>query len=314
MLAGVARTSRAMTNGVAGDGGTVNDNAERHPKDRPMTTGPLFSDTMATMTARQIAQAADRGAGVLLPIGVMEAHGPHLPTGTDALLATQLCHLTRRYAAQSGREFIVAPPYYWGINGILGQFAGSFNIRPETAAMLLTDVIDSLIANRFTDILLVSHHGDMAHNQMLLTVVRAQQAQGRPGVRWLYAPARWKMIERLGLTLDDPVWVRWTPTPALDRFKTTGILGVHADEHETAGIVRYFPETVDYDALRDLPPTRLTPADLAEWRTGDAAARKLTPDGYFGAPNPVDPDLWRHFDEQARIMAAALCHGETNVE
>jgi len=273
-----------------------------------MGSAPLLSDTMATMTAPQIAQAAERGVGVLLPIGVMEAHGPHLPTGTDAMLATQLCQSIRGYAT---RELIVAPPYYWGINGILGRFAGSFNIRAETAEMLLTDVIDSLVANGFSEVLLVSHHGDMAHNQMLLKVVRAQQAQGRSGVRWLYAPARWKMIERLGLSAHDPVWVRWMPTPALDAFKLTGILGVHADEFETAGIVRYFPDTVDYDALRGLPPTRLTVADLIEWRTGDAAARKLTPDGYFGDPNPIDPDLWRHFDEQARIMAAALCQDQT---
>ena len=88
----------------------------------------------------------------------------------------------------------------------------------------------------------------------------------------------------------------------------TGILGVHADEYETAAIMRYFPETVDYDALKDLAPTQLTTDDLAEWRKGGVAARRVTPDGYFGAPNPIDPELWRHFDETARIMAAALTH------
>ena len=263
----------------------------------------LFAGTMAAMTASQVAAAAGRGAGVLLPIGVIEAHGPHLPTGTDAYLATQLCHLTRRYAA---RELLVAPPHFWGVNGILGGFAGSFDIRPETARLLLTDIIGSLLDNGFQDILLVSHHGDMAHNQVVLAVVRALQDAGHAGVRWLYAPARWRMIERLGLTGAESVWVPWSPTPALDRFKLTGILGVHADEYETAGMVRYFPDLVDYDALRDLPPTRLDTDDLAAWRTGGEAAQRLTPDGYFGAPNPVDPDLWRYFDETARIMAAAL--------
>ena len=46
--------------------------------------------------------------------------------------------------------------------------------------------------------------------------------------------------------------------------------------------------------------------DLAEWRKGGDAARRLTPDGYFGAPNPIDPNLWRHYDETARIMAEAI--------
>ena len=35
----------------------------------------LLSDTMADMTAPQIAAAARRGAAVLLPIGVIETHG-----------------------------------------------------------------------------------------------------------------------------------------------------------------------------------------------------------------------------------------------
>jgi creatinine amidohydrolase len=263
----------------------------------------MFDNTMAHMTATAIAAAAGRGAAVLLPIGVIEAHGPHLPTGTDAMLATKLCHLVRGYAT---RECLVAPPYYWGINSILGGFAGSFDIRPETARLLLADMIESLRANGFSDVLLVSHHGDMAHNRMILGVLQALHEIGATGVRWLYAPARWKMIERLGLRGDEAIFVPWSPTPELDRFRVTGILGVHADEFETAGIVRYFPETVDYDALRDLPPTRLDASDLAAWRTGDAAARRLTPDGYFGAPNPVDPDLWRFFDETARLMAAAI--------
>ena len=271
-----------------------------------MTATSLFGATMADMTAPQIEAAAERGAGVLLPIGVIEAHGPHLPTGTDAYIATQLCRLTQTYAAEAGRELLIAPPYYWGINGVLGAFAGSFNIRSETAKMLLTDVIDSLLANRFSDILLVSHHGDFAHNAMIRDVLQQMHARGKAGARWLYAPARWKMIERLGMTGREPIWVPWSFQPELDRFRVTGVLGVHADEYETAAVVRYFPDSVDYDALRDLPPVDLTLNDLEAWREGGEAARRLTPRGYFGAPNPVDPELWRFFDETARIMAAAV--------
>lgn len=274
-----------------------------------MTAGALLTGTMADMTAAQIEAAAQRAAGVLLPVGVIEAHGPHLPVGTDAYIATKLCQLTQGYAAQAGRELLVAPPYYWGINGVLGEFAGSFNIRPQTAKLLLVDVIDSLIANRFADIFLVSHHGDFAHNAMIRDVLVEMHAQGKSGVRWLYAPVRWQMIARLGMTGREPIWVPWDFRPELERFRVTGVLGVHADEYETAAMVRYFPDSVDYEALRDLAPVDLTVADLQAWRQGGEAARRLTPHGYFGAPNPVDPELWRHFDETARIMAAAVAAG-----
>jgi creatinine amidohydrolase len=271
-----------------------------------MPIAALFTETMADMTAVQIEGAASRGAGVLLPIGVMETHGPHLPTGTDAFIATQLCRLTRTYAAELGKELIIAPPYYWGITGVLAEYPGSFNVRPDTAKMLLHDVIDSLLSNHFSEILIVSHHGDYHHNVMICEVLEAKHAHGQTGVRWLYAAARWRLIKRLGLTGDEPYWVPWDFKPELERFRVTGILGVHADEYETAAMVRYFPETVDFDALQNLEPTQLTLDDLQAWRQGGDAARRLTPQGYFGAPNPIDPNLWRHFDETARIMAAAV--------
>lgn len=268
----------------------------------------IWSGTMAEMTATAVEAAARRKGAVLLPVGVMEAHGPHLPIGTDAFIALQLCRLTQRHAAEAGRETLIAPPYYWGINAVLGEFAGSFRIRPETAAALLTDVIGSLVSNGFADVFVVSHHGDRAHNEMILKVLQQAHAHSQSGVRWLYAPTRWKMIERLGQTGQEPYWVPWNYDPALEAFKITGILGVHADEYETAAMVRYHPEMVDFNALRRLEPTRLTLDDLAAWRTGGEAARRLTPDGYFGAPNPVDPDLWRHYAETARIMGAAIAH------
>jgi creatinine amidohydrolase len=266
----------------------------------------LSTGTMATMTATALQAAAKRGAAVLLPVGVMETHGPHLPIGTDAFIAMALCRATQGYAAAAGRETVIAPPYYWGINGVLGDFAGSFNIRAETAAALLTDVIESIAANGFAEIYVVSHHGDRAHNEMILSVLQQAHARGRTGARFLYAPLRWKMIERLGQTGREPVWVPWDYDPALEAFRVTGVFGIHADEYETAAMVRYFPDTVDYGALRVTPPTPLTVDDLPEWRKGGEAARRLTPDGYFGAPNPVDPELWRHYDETAKIMARAI--------
>ena len=261
--------------------------------------------TIAAMTAPQIAAAATRQTPILLPIGVIEAHGPHLPTGTDAYIATTICHRVRHHAT---RELLIAPPFTWGINAVLGHFPGSFAIRPATAQALLTDILHSLLANRFHHILLVSHHGDLAHNQMLLAVLQSFHAAHHPGIRWLYAPNRWTMIERLAQTGDEPLWFPWTPTPALTRFRTTGTFGVHADEYETAAMVRYHPETVDFDALEHLPPTTLTRDDLPAWRQGGPAATSLTPGGYFGAPNPVDPDLWRHYEDTARLMAQAIDH------
>jgi creatinine amidohydrolase len=275
-------------------------------KDIAVATDSLFADTIAEMTAPMVAAAARRGAGVLLPIGVMEAHGPHLPTGTDTYIALTLCRLTRRYAAAQGVDLVIAPPYFWGINQVLSAFAGSFRTRPETAAALLQDIIESFLAFGFAEVHLVSHHGDLAHNQMILGVIEMFHDRGHDRVRWLYAPQRWQMFQRLGHTGAEPVWVPWDPPAELARLKTTGILGVHADEYETAAMVRYWPDLVDFDVLQGLEPTRLDRDDLQRWRKGGEEARAVTPDAYFGAPRPIDPDLWRHYDYEARAMAAGI--------
>lgn len=269
----------------------------------PATATP---NVMTEMTAVAIKAAAERHAAILLPVGVIENHGPHLPVGTDAFIALALCQATQRFAGALGKETLIAPPFYWGVNSVLKDFVGSFKMRPETSAAVLTDIIDSLSADGFRDIYVVSHHGDRAHNVVVLDVLQRAHKRGLSGARWLYAPKRWQIFDRLGQTGKEPVWVPWEYTPALEDFKVTGIFGIHADEYETAAMVRYFPDTVDYDALRGLEPTRLTMDDFVAWRSGGEAAKRLTPDGYLGAPNPIDPDLWRHYEETARIMAKAI--------
>lgn len=266
----------------------------------------LYAGTMVEMTGPAIAAAAGRGAGVVLPIGVMEHHGPHLPIGTDAHIATALCRLTRRYAAEAGRELVIAPPFYWGVNHVLSAFPATFRTRPDIAAALLNDIVDTLCENGFRDILFVSHHGDLEHNRMLHKVMLEQLERGPGRARWLYAPLRWRLFERLGCSGSEPFWVPWQRPDGLDTLKTTGILGVHADELETAAMARYYPALVDFDVLPELIPTQLGEADLIRWRKGGSEAKAVTPDGYFGAPAPIDPELWRHYDLIARVMAKAL--------
>ena len=53
----------------------------------------IFQDTMVDMTYPQIEEAIENGACALLPISVVEEHGPHLCTGTDI-------YLTQKYSLQ----------------------------------------------------------------------------------------------------------------------------------------------------------------------------------------------------------------------
>ena len=91
--------------------------------------------------------------------------------------------------------------------------------------------------------------------------------------------------------------------PLFEGLELTGELGVHAEEIESALMMRWFPELVDYDAMAELKPTGLGPDDLTEWRKGGEHARRVTPQGFFGAPSPRDPFLWRFHHRMAAAMA-----------
>ena len=47
----------------------------------------IFESTMVDMTFPEITSAAENDAVVLMPIAVVEAHGPHLCLGTDTYTA-----------------------------------------------------------------------------------------------------------------------------------------------------------------------------------------------------------------------------------
>ncbi|MFI6148861.1 creatininase family protein [Streptomyces sp. NPDC051109] len=259
----------------------------------------IFAGTIADLTYPDVEAAAGRGACVLLPTGVIEQHGPHLPLGTDAYGAYQLCLLVRTELEQRGVEALIAPPVFWGINQVSSAFPGTFRTRPETAVALHTDILDSLATDGFDHIFVINHQGDTAHNQMLLEVVRRQHEQGRTGVVLLEPDF---IADRLDCSPPQAV-ASYAMQPLFEGLELTGELGVHAEEIESALMMRWFPELVDYDAMAGLKPTGLSPDDLVEWRKGGEHARRVTPQGFFGAPSPKDPFLWRFHQRMAAAMA-----------
>lgn len=266
----------------------------------------IFADTMVDLPYPEIEKAAQRGAVVLLPVGVVEQHGPHLPLGVDIYGSYVLARLTRDELRTRGREAIIAPPFYWGVNHVTSGFAGSFRTRPEVARELLIDVCASLAHDGFDAVDVVNHQGDGKHAEVVLSALADVRQRGVIDARWL---ADDRVIERFRHVADDDAWLRYTrdvagPDEAVPR--PSEVLGVHAHDVETAMMLRWFPTLVDEHRLDQLPPTSLTQADLAEWRRGGEHAVRVTPDGYFGDPKPGDPDLWRLYVLQARGMAAAI--------
>ena len=117
-----------------------------------------------TLSASRLDQAtshelARRGWGTLLvvPLGSTEQHGPHLPLGTDTMVANELCDRL----AQRRDDVLVATPLGIGASGEHQEFIGTISIGTDVLAAVLTEVVRSARSS-FRGVVVVSGHGGNA--------------------------------------------------------------------------------------------------------------------------------------------------------
>jgi creatinine amidohydrolase len=90
---------------------------------------------------------------VVVPIGAIEQHGPHLPLGTDSYNIEAVAEK----AARLERVF-VAPTLVYGVSDNHIAFSGTVTLRPRTLIDLILDVAGSLYEHGFRRILLLNGH------------------------------------------------------------------------------------------------------------------------------------------------------------
>lgn len=267
----------------------------------PIAAGePILKDTIAEMTSGEVVEAIGRGAVALWAFGVVEQHGPHLPTGTDIYIPSARLRAVKRLLARDGVEALIVPPFYWGVNHVSASFPASFRVRPEIMVGLMCDVIDSLGGDGIRHLFCVSGHGDALHNKAVLEGVTTGSRPGGIQAAFVADPA---LFARIGADPANPRALATRPAPA----PAGSYADVHAGDWETSLMLALNPEVVRRDRIADLPPTDLTADDLAEWRKGHDHARRVTPDGYLGDPASADADRGRaDLDRDARAIAEAI--------
>ena len=74
----------------------------------------ILTATMMGMTYEEVENAVKENAVVLFPVGVVEAHGPHLPLGADIFASLNQAIEIKRCFDDAGRSCLIAPPFYFG--------------------------------------------------------------------------------------------------------------------------------------------------------------------------------------------------------
>jgi creatinine amidohydrolase len=91
---------------------------------------------------------------VVVPLGSVEQHGPHLPLGTDAIFGDEI----GRAAAERLNAFL-APTVRLGCSRHHMAFAGTISLQEETYHRVVADIVKTLAGHGFRRIVLLPTHG-----------------------------------------------------------------------------------------------------------------------------------------------------------
>src|SRR5579884_1051439 len=95
---------------------------------------------LAKMTWEDVNDAVSARRVVLVPVGAIEQHGPHLPIDTDNLSVTAVCER----AAEAAPDLLVcAPPIHYGFNEHNMDFPGTVTVDADHFVHYCTDVAKS---------------------------------------------------------------------------------------------------------------------------------------------------------------------------
>jgi len=171
------------------------------------------------LTADDFRQAISQAKGTcILPFGILEKHGPHLPLGTDLLNV--------RYASlhAADQEYaVVYPEYYFGQIFEAKHEPGTVAYSRETQLRLLQETTDEMARNGCKKILIVNGHGG---NESLLPFFAQTQ-------------------------LDQPhdyvVYVQWGSNKVPQNPLKKDSLDMHAGQSETSNTMISHPDLVHLD-------------------------------------------------------------------
>ena len=199
------------------------------------------------LTWPEIGEAAARKTLILLPVGQIEEHGPHLPLECDCVIAGE----TARTVAERIRAEIpvLVMPTLWTGYSVrqVARWPGLITFRqPESMIQLVYDILASLVENGFEKIVIVNAHGH--HPAILELACRkiGSETNVFPAVTFVLG-----MSKAVG--------------PRVRRSQIGGC-GGHAGEEETALMLHLAPELVHMERATDEDVvryhTRFFPGDI----------------------------------------------------
>jgi creatinine amidohydrolase len=198
------------------------------------------------LTASDWSKALDSSAKTcILPIGILEKHGPHAPLGSD------LIHVREWAARATQKEYaVVFPDYFYGQIYEAKHQPGTFSLPSPLLLELLDATCAEIARNGFTKIVIINGHG--GNPNMLRYFVQTQLEKRRPYAVYFFEPtpdsaftAQVKKIRKSDAGMDQ-----------------------HAGERETSTLLYLRPDLVKMDRATNESGMNLKRLSLPDLYTG----------------------------------------------
>ena len=178
------------------------------------------------MTWEEVKQKTRKCNGtIILPVGSTEQHGPHLPVGTDTMVANSAAEGVALKA-----NVLVAPPLWFGWSPHHLVLPGTITIRAEVLIEVVYDMMTSLHRHSFDKFILLNGHRIVNVTWLQIAAERAKRELG------------------VSVVIFDPAYM----SKEFTGDQGWGEVG-HAEEIEGSHMWYCFPDLVKMDRAKDNP-------------------------------------------------------------
>jgi len=244
--------------------------------------------------ARRLAR--DRRSVVVLPLGAVEQHGPHLPLAVDWLGAEELARRVAPHLRRGGWRVVLAPSLPYGASTLAVTWSGTVSLSVATTTRLIVEIVRGLATHGFRRFVLTNYQADPDH---LRAIAAARRTLTRGG-RLQILVAGFAPPGRRANPMLHPRVRALMRSPRPEREW-------HSGEVETSVMLAVAPALVRRAVARRLPPAWTDWA--AALARGIRRFERIQPGGrgYFGWPAAARAETGRRVMAlRGRLIAAAL--------
>lgn len=250
---------------------------------------------LAKIPFPEVARLAESGRALtILPVGVVEEHGAHLPLGLDSFAAELYALSAAPHLEEAGYEVVVAPTINYGVARAAIEFPGTLSLEPATLRAMVVEIGRSLARHGLNRLVILNGHRDLQHMKALddASVALGEDKNIRVlCVGFASDPEMTAACYRAGVR-------EFYRSPRPDREG-------HGGESETSLALHSFPQWVKRETIEHLEPNFEYDVEAFRnetkdyWTISDGR-------GYFGSPRAASAETGKKLVDRRGLNIASV--------